>query len=320
MRCGACSHEWLVTAEWLDRFNQALEACPDCGTDCQGEDRPDFCASGEDPSQDDSTVRDLYWYHSSTHGNWPDSNLDPAAHLTEVTKRRMEAMGSGPGAVERWALRQKAKALHVGTYEAAIENMLRRMNDQDSFADQFFLYRITLSPDCVVEAAVHKEPTNFVGDAYLAEVCGPGVNVFRYVNVHEDPSGVSLAIDLAALHAVQGVRIPLPVDTTDAWVLNATARLLDAALRPPLPPKGKLQHLRYKTHSALAAEAGKLEQEIAAKLPLRFRRRFNAGFDEAGFAEDPGAFPAKLAGLGRLVTEPESVLEALSSQPWRSTG
>ncbi|HET7477105.1 MAG TPA: hypothetical protein VFJ97_13920 [Dermatophilaceae bacterium] len=127
LRCRSCRHKWLVTAEWLDRFNQALVACPVCNTDCRGEDRPDFCADPEDPVHNDSAVRGFHWYHSSTHENWPDSNFDPAARLTADTNRRMEAMGSGVGAVERWAERQKAKALHVGTYEAAIENMFRRM-------------------------------------------------------------------------------------------------------------------------------------------------------------------------------------------------
>ena len=100
MRCGSCRHEWRVTAEWLERFNQALEVCPVCGTDCQGEDRPDFCAEPENPSHDDSAVRGSYWYHSSTHENWPDRKFDPAPRLTEVTKRRMESMGAG---VAAWA-------------------------------------------------------------------------------------------------------------------------------------------------------------------------------------------------------------------------
>ncbi|MDQ7993287.1 MAG: hypothetical protein AAGC63_09310, partial [Propionicimonas sp.] len=76
---------------------------------------------------------------------------------------------TGPGSVERWTARQKAKALHIGTYEAAIENMVRRKADQSGSGEQFFLYRVELSPDCVIEPGVHKEPTNFVGDAHLAD-------------------------------------------------------------------------------------------------------------------------------------------------------
>lgn len=315
MRCGSCRHEWRVSAEWLDRFNQALEACPDCGTDCRSEDRPDFSAEQDDPSHDDSTVRELYWYHSSTHANWPDRDFDPTAPLTDITKQRMQTMGYGSRGLVRWAGQQKAKALHLG-YEAAIENMFRRMNDQDSSADQFYLYRVQLGPDCIIEAGVHREPSDFVGDAYLADVCGPGVNAFRYVNTHEDPSSVSLAVELEVIHAVQRISIPLPVDVADAWAIEATSRLLDAASKPPQLPRGKLQQWRRQVPSALVSEARRLKQEISAGLPLALRERFYAGFDDTGFGANPGAFPAKLIGLARLVTDARVVLNSLDSETW----
>lgn len=316
LRCGSCRHEWRVTAEWLDRFNQALVGCPVCNTDCRGEDRPAFCADPEDPVHSDSAVRGFYWYHSSTHENWPDSNFDPAARLTEGTKRRMEAMGSGVGAVERWAERQRAKALHVGTYEAAIENMFRRMDRQGGSTDQFYLYRIQLDPNRVIEPGVHQEPTNWVGDAYLAEVCAPGTSVLRYVNVHEDQSRVSLAIEPGAVHAVQRTTLPLTVAESDPWVINATQRLLAAASEPSPEPKSELQRWVRRATSALCSEARRLESEIAARLPLTLRERFSAGFDEGAFEAAPDAFPKKLAGMARLVTDPQATLDALDAQPW----
>lgn len=314
MRCGSCSHEWRVSGEWLERFDQARESCPACGTDCQGEDRPDFCAEPNDPAQDDSAARAFYWYHSSTHERWPDRDFDPSAQLTSLTKQRM----GGAVRVERWAARQRSRALHVGTYEAAIENMFRRMSDQGSAGDTFLLYRVQLRDDSVIEPGVHEEPTNFVGDAYLSDVCSPGVNALRYVNVHEDPSSVSLAVELDAIHAVQGVSIPLPVEPTDPWVLHATERLVEAASRPPAVPQGKLQRWSRGLPSALASAARQLQQEIADGLPLPLRERFSAGFDEAGFEEVPSAFAMKLLGLARLVTDPRSVLDALDAQSWRT--
>ncbi|MEU2142075.1 hypothetical protein [Nocardia rhamnosiphila] len=101
-------------------------------------------------------MRGLYWYHSSTHAVWPDRDFDPAAQLTDETKRRMESQ-TGPGAVERWAARQKSKALHVGTYEAAIESMLRRMDNQSDAASQFYLHRVQLRSDCAIEPGIHIE-------------------------------------------------------------------------------------------------------------------------------------------------------------------
>lgn len=43
----------------------------------------------------------------------------------------------GDKRVVSWAARQRAKALHVGTYEAAVHNMLRRMRDQADDCSQF---------------------------------------------------------------------------------------------------------------------------------------------------------------------------------------
>jgi len=316
MRCGTCGHEWFVTDQWLDRFNQGLEACRECGTDCQVEDRPDFCASPDDPAHNDTAVLGSYWYHSSTHENWPDRNFDPAGTFTDETRRRMESM-AGPGSVERWVERQKVKALHIGTYEAAIENMFRRMDGQGSSGERFFLHRLKLSSSCVIEAGVHKEPTNFAGDAYLADVCGSGVNVYRYVNVHEDPSGVSLAVDPTAIHAVQSIPIPLPVDGSHPWIVDATARLTDAVRMPPVQPTGILRKMGVKPTSALVSEVRKLEAEVASRLPFAFRTRLDAGFDEAAFAAAPTAFPARLLGLTRLVTDFQTLLDAFDSQPWR---
>ncbi|MCK0441291.1 hypothetical protein MUG78_17975 [Gordonia alkaliphila] len=325
MRCGTCSHEWEVDTEWLDRFDTGDEPCPECGTDCTSENCPNFWVRPQDPVHDDSTVRDLYWYHSSTHAVWPDRDFDPTAQLTDDTKKMMEHDGLFPGAVERWAARQRSKALHVGTYEAAIENMLRRMTDQSDAGSQFYLHRVQLRTDCVIEPGIHREPTDFVGDAQLAGKCGPGVNALRYVNVHEDPSNVSLAIEIDAVWRVQTIPIPLAVDADDSELSAATERLLAEAGKPAVeePPEDgddQIEQL-FRRHrvpvTPLAAEAGALREEVADRLPSMRRARFNVEFDEAGYAAAPSAFPAKLIGLARLIDNPRAVIDALAEQPWR---
>jgi hypothetical protein len=318
MRCGSCRHDWHVSAEWNDRFNQALETCPTCGTDCQGEDRPDFCVVPDEPLHNDGVTREHYWYHSSTHSNWPDRDFDPAAGLTEITKRHMEATSGAPGAVERWADRQKSKALHLGSYEAAIENLFRRMRNQDDDGAQFYLYRVQLTRDCVIEPGIHPEPTNLLGDANLADVCRPDVQVLRYVNVHEDPSSVSIAIELSAIHAVQGMAIPLQVEASDVQVVQAIARLRNAASEPPPPlPEGRLQKLRWQVPSPLTLEARRLETDISAGLPPALKDTFSVGFNEADFGSNPAVFPVKLIGLAHLIMDPQAILRALDAQPWR---
>jgi hypothetical protein len=301
----------------LDRFNQGDEACPECGTDCQVEERPNFWAAHDDPSYDDSKVRDMYWYHTSTHANWPDPAFDPTARLTDRTKQRMQNIGTDGRALKRWAKGQMAKALHLGTYEAAIENMLRRMTHQGDADDQFYLYRVRLSHNAVIEPGVHTEPTNFVGDVQLADLCAPGVDAFRYVNTHEDPSSISLAITPHAINAVQGIPIPLTVDAANPWVSTAATRLLDAASLPTLQPKTRLERMQRPMPSALSNEAHKLEKEVAATLPLGLRGKFSARFDAASLTTNPAAFPSRLTGLAQLVRNPPAALELLNAQPWR---
>ncbi|WP_066903899.1 hypothetical protein [Millisia brevis] len=323
MRCWTCAHEWEVDAAWLARFDTGDEPCPKCGTDCTSEHRPDFWVRPQNPARYDDTVRAWYWYHSSTHAVWPDRDFDPAAQLTDETKRRMEHDGLTPGAVERWAARQKSKALHIGTYEAAIENMLRRMNDQRDAASQFYLYRVQLRSDCVIEPGIHPELPGLMGDVELS-ADAQKANVFRYVNVCEDVSSVSLAIEISAVWKVQSIPIPLPVDADDPGLREATARLLAAADRPIEQTRpeddddtGPLERLRrrHTPQTPLASEAGRLRHETADLLPLLQRQQLRVEFDEAGFAGDPSAYPAKLIGLVRLVSDPQAILDALNQQP-----
>lgn len=317
MRCGSCGHEWHVDSEWLWHFEQGDEACPTCGTNYEPLDRPDFWASPDDPSHDDAKVRGSFWYHTSAHSNWPDRAFDPTAGLTEVTKRRFHrSWGDGHG-LERWASNQKTKALHLGTYEAAIENMLRRMHEQDCAGDQFYLYRVRLNQDAVIQPGVHKELPGFFGDVQLAEHCAQDIDIFRYVNTYEDPSGISLAVTLEAITTVQMVAIPLVIDSDDTWVSAAAARLVDAASRPAPEPTTNLERMQRRRPSALSLEASRLEEEIALRLPLGLRDGFERLFDERNLTAEPTAFPAKLVGLAQLINEPLTVLELLDTAPWR---
>lgn len=317
MRCGTCSSEWHANAEWLDRFHQRDEACLNCGTNCESEKRPDFWASQDDPSHDDSKVRETFWYHTSTHPNWPDRAFDPTATITDITKRRLQEIGGDGRGLERWATRQKAKALHLGTYEAAIENMLRRMTDQNGADEQFYLYRVRLRRNASIEPGVHPERANMAGDVQLAELCAAGVDVLRYVNTHEDPSSVSLAVRLEAILAVQVIPVPLAVNAADAWVSAGAARLIEAARLPAPEPKTKFERMQRHRPSALSIEASKMEDEVADRLPFGLRDRFHRLFDEENLSAEPAAFPSKLIGLAALVNDPLAVLGLLDTVPSR---
>ena len=315
MRCGTCSSEWNANAEWVNRFHQGDEACPKCGTSCEAEERPDFWVSKDEPSHDDSKVRETFWYHTSTHANWPDRAFDPTSTITDITKRRLQRGSDGRG-LERWAARQRSKALHLGTYEAAIENMLRRMANQAGAGEQFYIYRVCLRHNASIEPGVHLERANMVGDVPLAELGAGGVDVLRYVNTHEDPSSISLAVRLEAISSVQVVPIPLGVDGADPWVRAAAARLMDAALMPTPKPRTKLERMQRHMPSILSIEASKLVDEVADRLPFGLRHRFRRLADEKKLPEEPAAIPAKLFGLAALVNDPLAVLELLDTVPW----
>ena len=198
-----------------------------------------------------------------------------------------------------------------------MENMLRRMTDQDGAYDQFYLGRVRLSRNAVIEPGVHAEPTNFVGDVQLAEVRTPGIDTFRYVNTHEDPSSVPLAVTMHVIQAIQGIPVPLAVDAAHPWVVDAAARLFDLASLPAPRPKTTLERIRRHMPSALSSEACKLEKEVADTLPLRLRGRFRPGIDAASLTTNPSAFPSKLTGLAQLVRFPLSALDLLDAEPWR---
>jgi hypothetical protein len=191
------------------------------------------------------------------------------------------------------------------------------MTDQDGAGHQFYLYRVRLSPNAAIEPGVHTEPTNFVGDVQLAEMCALGIDAFRYVNTHEDPSSISLAVTLDAILAVQGIPIPLAVDAAHPWVSAAAARLLEAASLPAPQPRTKLERMRRHMPSALSNEARKLEKEVANTLPLGLRRRLHARFDAENLATDLGAFPSKLIGLAQLVRDPLAAIDLLETRSLR---
>lgn len=209
MLCGDCGHEFVVDLAWIARWEQSEERCVGCGLTCEHEDAPRVTVDTEEPALDDAEIARFAWYHTSTQPDWPTERFDPAAVLTPETRRMM----GGERHVAAWAARQRAKALHVGTYEAAVHNMLRRMRDQADHGNQFYLYRVSLRSSVMVREGWLVDPSDWLGDVVLAEVSPSGVDVARYLNNHEDPGGFSLALGRDAIAGVQRVAVPL----TDAW-------------------------------------------------------------------------------------------------------
>lgn len=307
MACRQCGHEWSVDPEWVERWNQGDENCPGCGTTCEAENAAQFTVRKDDPALDHGVTTQLVWYHTTTYADWPPT-IDFADSLTDDTRRMMGC----DEAVERWAHRQATKALHIGSYESAIHNMVRRMSDQGDQGNQFYLYRVYLKPEVVILPGWIPDPSNFLGDVDLDEVGGPDVEAVRYVNFHEDPGGLSLAIRPTAISTSQCLAIPLQIDEDEPWIVDAVARLLSDPPDDPLPiGLSQFRHLLGKSpRTETAAAAGSV---LVERLPINLRHQF-----QAATRWHPESEPTKwahcAAGIAALIENPARVLAELDAQ------
>lgn len=312
MLCGQCGRRWIVDLEWIERWEQALESCPGCGLTCEAETAPKVTIDPGDPALSDDNVAKLIWYHTSTQPDWPARDFDPAAELTEETRQRM----GGDDPVARWTERQRAKALHVGTYEAAIHNMLRRIDDQADQGAQFYLYRVRLFPTITVRKGWLIDPSNFVGDVVLNEVCPPGIDVARYLNYHEDPGALSLALGGTAIASTQQIAIPLSSNDDDGWVARATRELESAPTTSP-SRSGSRPTGRRPASSPRTSRARGLTASLTERLPVNLRRQFEAA---AAFNETraPEEWARYVLSLMNVVLAPGQVIGQLHGQPTRN--
>lgn len=164
----------------------ATVQCENCGADLSTRDPLDCAvAAVDDPALHADSIAVLSWFHTSTWQIWP-----PMKESPEVA------------------------AIHLGTYEAAVENMLRRMAEESDADAQFYLHRVrlALNPGDVADQ-VRQEFSNDVGYVPQSFVRADGYRVLRYVNRHEHKGGISLAVVPSVIAAVQTIAIPLPLRT-----------------------------------------------------------------------------------------------------------
>lgn len=273
---------------------------------CEPETAPRVTVDSDDPALNGDMVSHLVWYHTSTQPNWPTGDSDPAARLTDQFRQMM----GGDDRVASWADRQRSKALHVGTYEAAIYNMLRRIADQADHGSQFYLCRVHLKPTITVREGWLIDPSDFVGDVILDEVCPPGIDVARYLNHHEDPGGLSLALGRAAIAGTQQVAIPPRNNRDRDRVAHAVTELANAVATPP----GQSRLIRkVRSPSPKAMKAREIADRLAHRLPVNLRfwfqaaTAFNDAIDQEGWAR-------YVVGLVDMIEQPERMLAEFASQ------
>lgn len=193
----------------LNEFHDGKDVpCPGCGEPVEAS---IFITAAVDPADAALTATDvagLAWFHTTTRATWPPP--------------------------EAWG--DDARALHVGTYEAAIETMFDRIRNRLDTPDaQFYLYRVALRGDAEVDPVVGKDAGNFAtGFVALSSIVDDGFVVRRYLNAREHPGSISLALAPAAIAAVQRIAVPVapaPEEHHDSAILAVAAHYADRATR-----------------------------------------------------------------------------------------
>lgn len=169
-----------------------------------------------DPANDVTRVGKFAWYQTTFCASWP-----PTEH---------------------------EHALHLGTYESAIINMMRGMRDQRRAGKQFYLYRVRITDDIsrVAPEVIPDPGEDFSGDVAMAVVRGNDTyTVLRYANQQEQIGAISLAVDVSAIVETQHIAIPLPA-VSDGAVLAALNESVSAHDEIPAEPRllGLREYLR----------------------------------------------------------------------------
>ena len=199
-----------------------------------------------DPALDNTRINQLAWYHTSTQADWP---LDDYVNTQKATllagADRILADG-----LNGHLKRQLEQTLHVGGYEAAIENMLRRMCDQDDATAHFYLHRIALAVDPHrINNGYRDENHEPAAQLTTTDLRDAGLDAVRYLNVHESTGSLSLAVLPEAIAWVQTISVPA----------NALAPTHpDSLLRLIAHHQGALEDLRASVPDASAIEPHRL--------------------------------------------------------------
>lgn len=210
MRCG-CGGVVELTAEtyFREQSIEALVPCEHCGSEVHFGPAVAAIRDENDPALGNEAVAGYAWYHTSSWADWPSPQHDVEV---EASYRQHADRMSGLGITDiDGAIRRAAsRALHLGTYEAAIENMLRRMRDQADDASQFYLYRVAVQADPErINQGYRDENAEEASQLGLADLDADDLDVVRYLNVHEAVGSLSLAIRSECIVATQRLAIPV---------------------------------------------------------------------------------------------------------------
>lgn len=159
------------------------------------------------------------------------------------------------------------------------------------------------------------DPSNFLGDVILNEVCPPGIDVARYLNYHEDPGGLSLALGREAIFSIQQIMIPLTNVRRRDWIPYAVTEIRNAV---EVSPSSSGSHLlmTFRPSSPKAMKAREITARLARRLPINLRSQFQA---TTAFSDtmDHEMWARYVIGVVDVIENPERVLAELDAQEIR---
>lgn len=318
MLCRACGHEWIASSQWVhDFYLSKTTGCPECKEGCESSSRPRVTHDPKDPVLDDAFAVSVNWYHTSTHSDWPRTFYDPSHEWNEDHRRQMKVMFPKID----WGKKQMTLALHVGSYEAAIQNMLRRIADQADGGKQFYLYRVRLVPTVTFREDLLVDPAPAFGDLPLRDACPPGIDVARYLNLHEDEGGISIALGRDSIASVQRITVPLTTPPSPELLNQVTAQFAEAAaeLVPAAHVFGSGEHtFEMPSVTPMMLMRNTVCDDLASLVPPLVFDDFER---TAGHVLDPDDLAGSLGHLASIIDSienPSWSFEQLDKQPVRT--
>ncbi|AKK27838.1 hypothetical protein [Mycobacterium sp. EPa45] len=241
--CVECGRRVEIAADLYERQTSGTQPADfsrcQCGTEVEVTALDPVLGNPNDVALPDDDVDGLYWYHTSPYQKWPDTE----AYTAHVRALILRSPALGGLSAQQLLEQHTSRALHIGTYEATIENMLRRRQDEDRHDGppvRYWLHRvrIQLRPGDLTPG-VGEELGDWVGVVPLSMLHErDGARAARYVNTDEANGSISVAIDPAVIATVSSIEIPiasLGTETPDAAAAAAHARTALARIAPLRP-------------------------------------------------------------------------------------
>ncbi|MFZ2177603.1 MAG: hypothetical protein WAW17_26965 [Rhodococcus sp. (in: high G+C Gram-positive bacteria)] len=282
MRCECGRSSTVSAVDYWDHQDTGLIPCEHCGKDIHYGRLATVLRDPNDPAMSNDAVARFAWYHTSSFPEWPPTNYP------ELMRAALESLDTRCGIqIESALQRATTKALHVGTYEASIENMHRRMQNQNDADKVFYLHRVRLAVAAKdISSDTRDETQDAVSQIALDELRHADLLAVRYLNVYESPGSLSLAIDPVAIESVQTIELPVA----------------DLAEKPP---SGLVDALRQFTDELSAADALMPDLSDVDREQSRLRFLFPRAGDELAIRVKASEMRSRQAwtGIERLLAD-----------------